>query len=104
MMIICNDILLMGKRYYSFGLKHKLGDRSLVFILPALAKASLYEGAGFYWGMRIGVIIIIIMSLFKDLNNDYYIIGIIKDSGVCTEREIMRILVGVKSCYSFLYL
>lgn len=75
MMIICNDILLMGKRYYSFGIKHKLGDRSLVFILPALAKASLYEGAGFYWGMRIGVIIIvmiiIIMSLFKDLNNDY---------------------------------
>lgn len=99
MMIICNDILLMGKRYYSFGIKHKLGDRSLVFILPALAQASLYEGAGFYWGMRIGVIIIvmiiIIMSLFKDLNNDYYIIGIIKDSGVCTEREIMRILVGV---------
>lgn len=76
MMIICNDILLMGKRYYSFGIKHKLGDRSLVFILPALAQASLYEGAGFYWGMRIGVIIIvmiiIIMSLFKDLNNDYY--------------------------------
>lgn len=92
MMIICNDILLMGKRYYSFGIKHKLGDRSLVFILPALAKASLYEGAGFYWGMRIGVIIIvmiiIIMSLFKDLKNDYYIIGIIKDSGVCTEQEI----------------